>query len=314
MDRRIILALVVVSVCLLSVGMFTFQPVTAQSTAGAIIDPDGSITGTNSIQRNGDVYTLTGNISGGLQIQKTGVTIDGAGFALIGNGTGRGIDLSINSGDIDFLKSIDNITVRNLIVTDFTYGVYIGNSGKNIFYSITIVNCEAGFWISGASNNDIIYNNIEDNIDGVSMNYATGNNMISRNNMINSGINVWQSTQPSVDKNYWNDYLTKYPDAAEIGNSGVGDTPYSFGDALSNFTDSHPLMQPISTSGIEFPTVTPSPTLTVVPTSTPYIPGQLPIGAPLDQVIIGYLMAGVAFAIVGFLLALMLKLRKRSKK
>ncbi len=313
MDRRIVLTIAMVSVCLLLVSIFASQPVNAQSLGVVIINPDGTIIGTNSIQRNGAVYTLTGNISGGLQIQKTGVTVDGAGFALTGNGTGRGIDLSINSGELPVFRSIDIVTVKNLVITDFTHGVYIANSGGNVFYSNTVANCEAGFWIAGGSNNDILYNTIQDNIDGVFINSGKGNNMISRNNMINSGISVWYSTQPSVDKNYWNDYTTKYPDAAEIGNSGVGDTPYVY-DSINNYTDSHPLMQPISTSGIEFPMVTPSPTATVAPTPTATVAlGQGPRGAPLDQVIYGYIMAGAALVVVGFVLILILILVKRSR-
>ncbi len=71
--------------------------------------------------------------------------------------------------------------------------------------------------------------------------------MISHNNLIDSGLTIWQSTQPIVDKNYWNDYTTKYPTAMEVGNSGVGDTPYTY-DIINNYADKHPLMQPVATS------------------------------------------------------------------
>ena len=33
------------------------------------ISSDGSVVGTNNIQRNGDLYVLTGNISGGIAVQ-----------------------------------------------------------------------------------------------------------------------------------------------------------------------------------------------------------------------------------------------------
>jgi hypothetical protein len=50
--------------------------------------------------------------------------------------------------------------------------------------------------------------------------------------------------------NYWSDYLTKYPNASEVGNTGIGDTPYII-DA--NNVDNFPLMtlfevQPASSS------------------------------------------------------------------
>ena len=42
--------------------------------------------------------------------------------------------------------------------------------------------------------------------------------------------------------NYWSDYQTKYPNATEIGNSGIGNTPYIV-DA--NNIDHYPLMKPV---------------------------------------------------------------------
>jgi parallel beta-helix repeat protein len=54
---------------------------------------DGSVQGTSSIQRNGDVYTLVGDIAGPLIVQKDNVVIDGAGHTLVG-GNGRGIVLA----------------------------------------------------------------------------------------------------------------------------------------------------------------------------------------------------------------------------
>ena len=47
----------------------------------------------------------------------------------------------------------------------------------------------------------------------------------------------------TVDRNYWSDYLTIYPNATEIGDSGVWDTPYEGHEA---FTDNHPLVEPIA--------------------------------------------------------------------
>jgi len=290
----------------------TCQPVTAQSTIGAIINSDGSVIGTSLIERNGDIYVFTGNISGGLQIQKSNITLNGAGFAIIGNNAGRGIDFSVNSENPSVSLSVENVTITNLIIKDFVTGVYAVNSGSNTFYGNIVSNCEVGFWISGSSNNGILYNTIQDNIDGIAINFATGNNVVSRNNMINSGVNVWQSAQPIIYKNYWNDYIVKYPNAKEIGNSGVGDTPYTY-DALNNFTDNQPLIQPISID-VEMPIITPTSTSTptVSPTSTVPL-GMIPPEAPLDQVIIGYILAGVLLLVVVLIFITILRLMKRGR-
>lgn len=310
MDKRISFALIVAFVMLLSVCTFTFKPVTAQFFNGAIIDTDGFVTGTNNIQCDGDIYTLTGNIFGGIQIQKSGVILDGAGFSLIGDGAGRGLDFSAPSSESSSTSSTSNVTVRNIKIVNFTYGIYIATSAHNVFYSNHVSNCEVGFWITGDSNNDVLYNTIQDNIDGVSLNYATGINTISHNNVINSGFLVWQSTSPHVDRNYWSDYQTKYSNATEIGNSGVGDVPYIYNEGLNSLSDNHPLIKPISTSDIQLPLLTPPPS----PTFTPYRPpGTLPIGTPIDQILIGSLLAGAAFIIVALAIVAVLVLRKRRK-
>ncbi|NLE04801.1 MAG: hypothetical protein GX638_08375 [Crenarchaeota archaeon] len=282
----------------------------AQTQIGAIINSDGTITGSSNLSQNGNVYTFTGNISGVLQILKAGIVVDGAGFALIGDGSGKAIDFSVNSDDSS-IGSANGITIKNLIITNFTYAIYISNTESNLFYGNTIIGCATSFWISGESNNDILYNTIQDNTDGISLNFATGNNTVSHNNLINSDITILRSTQPIVNKNYWNNYLTKYPNAQEIGNSGVGNTAYVY-DEINNFTDNSPLMQEISISNIEFPTITSSPTQTISASATVSLPSTY-TQVPLDQMIIGYALAAAALLGVGLFLVMILKAIKKRK-
>jgi hypothetical protein len=66
--------------------------------------------------------------------------------------------------------------------------------------------------------------------------------------------------------NYWSDYLAKYPNASEVGGTGIGDTPYVIdGDNV----DHYPLMCPydIENDAITFPT--PAPTSTPEPEPFP---------------------------------------------
>ena len=82
-------------------------PGVAQSVGNVIINADGSVTDTNNIQQIGSTYILTANISGTIQVQKSNVVLDGAGYAVEGNGEGRGLDLSNGRGeDPSALKSI----------------------------------------------------------------------------------------------------------------------------------------------------------------------------------------------------------------
>ncbi len=247
----------------LVIGLHVVELAQAQISATVTINPDGSVTGTNNIQRNGNVYTLTGNISGGIQVQKSYIVIDGQGFTIEGNSQyARGIDLSNGVGQDPTHSMINNVTVQNLKIIDCYYAIDNSNTKNNTFIGNYIADCDTGFWITGSSNNTLMHNTVKDCVTGISINYA-GFNIITENNIINNSLLVWLSTEPFVDGNYWSNYLTKYPNAKEIEKSGFynlfWDTPYNYGESLGNYTDSHPLINPISTSSISAPTSTSSP-------------------------------------------------------
>ena len=264
------LAAIAVSLILLSLaaGLQVVDVAQAQISATVTIYPDGSVTGTNNIQRNGDVYTLTGNISGGIQVQKSYIVIDGQGFTIEGNSQyARGIDLSNGVGQDPTHSMINGVTVQNLKIMNCYYAIDNSNTKNNTFIGNYIANCDTGFWITGSSNNTLKYNTVKDCVTGISINYA-GFNIITGNNIINSSLLVWLSAEPFVDGNYWSNYLTKYPNAKEVEKSGFynlfWDTPYNYGEGLGNYTDNYPLINPISTSPIS----TPTPTSTSSPISS----------------------------------------------
>ena len=85
---------------------------------GVYIKEDGSIQGTDSIQRSGDTYTFTGNIVGALYVQRDNIVIDGAGYTLTGY-DGRGVVLDNRTG----------VTIKNTHITlDGGYIVSLSNS------------------------------------------------------------------------------------------------------------------------------------------------------------------------------------------
>jgi len=55
------------------------------------ITEDGIVTGTDKIQRSGNIYTFTGDIVGSIVIFRSGIVVDGAGYTLQGNGDRTGI-------------------------------------------------------------------------------------------------------------------------------------------------------------------------------------------------------------------------------
>jgi len=169
---------------------FVIQAVKAQSTETIYIRADGSVEGTDKIQRNGNVYTLTGNISVGIQVQKSYVVIDGAGYAVEGNGEhGRGIDLSNGVGQDPSRGSISNVTVKNLKIVNCYYAIGNENTCNNTFVGNYISDCDTGFWITGSGNNTLIHNTIQNCTTGISINYDSGGNVIVENNIMSS----WRS-------------------------------------------------------------------------------------------------------------------------
>lgn len=257
--------------CSLVAGLQAVEIAKGQVFATVTINPNGSITGTG-IQRNGDVYTLTGNISGGIQVQKSYIKIDGAGYAVNGNGTRSiGVDLGNGVGQDPSRTRINNVTITNLQIINCTNGISSENSINNTFIGNYIKDCEAGFWIIGSSNNTLMYNTVKDCVTGISINYA-GFNIITQNNIINNSLSVWLSTEPFVDGNYWSDYQSKYPYAKEIENSGfynlIWDTPYNYGGSLGNFTDNHPLINPVEVPASPIPCNSTSLSPTSIPTPT----------------------------------------------
>ena len=236
--------------------------VNAQSTT-IYITADGAVVGTNNIQRNGDLYVLTGNISGSIAIQKSNIVLDGAGYTLQGHG-GTGIDLTNNLTEYPSLYEIRNVTVENLRIIDFNFSINTHGSSGNTFYYDYIGNTTNNtksqislYWNSGGNN--ITHCTIMGTI-GIEL---SSGNSITENNLL-GGMLLQLCGNETVDRNYWSDYLAKYPNATEIDSLGIGDTPYVFDtyrEVTGMLQDNHPLIKPLSIPTFGAPISSSSPTV-----------------------------------------------------
>jgi hypothetical protein len=223
--------------CLAVVSISEIRIVKAESTI--YIRADGNVEGTDSIQRFGNVYTLTENISSSVYVQRSDIVIDGAGFAI--NVDGRGIDLThwvwVGQNPSNLLH---NVTIQNLFMSN---GSLIANGGGNhTFYNNNI-------WrilLYGCGYNKISHCSI----DGINLDYGSSNNIVTENNL---GYAVeYLSSNNTVDRNYWSNYKTKYPNATEIDNTGIGNQPYVYwiveipSSTSLIYQDEHPLMEPVA--------------------------------------------------------------------
>ena len=187
--------------------------------------------------------------SSNIKVQRSNIVIDGAGFALTG-----GVDLTNGVGGNPSNPTIQNVTIRNLIMNG-TVGTNGG--GYCTFYNNYIM---GGIYLLGSA-----YNNITHcTVNSVTMDYGSNFNSITENNL-NSAL-AFLSSNETVDKNYWSDYLTKYPNATEIDSTGIGNQPYVYSVVETRtpliYQDNHPLMKPVAVplmgvNPLDNPTATP---------------------------------------------------------
>jgi hypothetical protein len=108
MNKKIVLAFVFVGL----ISLIAVNDASSQSTGSIFINGDGSVSGTDKIQRNGNLYTLTDNIyNSPLVVQCNNIVIDGAGFTLQGAG-GWPTPAAIN-------LTCSNVTVRNFSIMNW---------------------------------------------------------------------------------------------------------------------------------------------------------------------------------------------------
>ena len=198
------------------------------------IRADGSIDplGAPIMTTDNMTYILMDNINitagDGLVIERDSIILDGAGHIIQGHGNGAGISLSNRV----------NVTIKNVSIKRFYYGMYIHYSNNNIIYGNTIIENSKGITLDHSLNNKIYHNNFINNTQQISLHESYGN--------------IWNEDYPNGG-NYWSDYMGVDekcgPHQNEPGRDGIGDTPYRFEGAI----DRYPLMEPWL--GQEYPPV-----------------------------------------------------------
>jgi hypothetical protein len=77
MKKIVLLTFVALLLSPAMIAVFT-KPVAAAT--AIYINQDGSITGTDKIEQNGNVYTFTGNINNSIIIERENIVVDGSGY------------------------------------------------------------------------------------------------------------------------------------------------------------------------------------------------------------------------------------------
>ena len=147
-----------------------------------------------------------------------------------------------------------NITGNN--ISQSPYGLGMGSTYSVVFKNNITKDSVSAIWLVG-SNNIISANYVSNSTYGIYSVPSFGlseNNTIFHNNLIDNTQNAASNTVYSIQTwddgypqggNYWSDYSTVYPKAAEIDNSGIMNTPYVI---CANNTDNDPLLKPFDVS------------------------------------------------------------------
>ena len=229
---------------MMSVIVVNIPFINAQSVSNIIINADGSVTGTNSIKQVGNTYILTANLTGNIEVQKSYVVLNGSGYSLNG-----GIDLN-DPNNYPIIKnnypnlSISNVTIENFYITN---GAISSNGGGNYTIYDNYISGSSGdacmMLIGNCYYTNITYCTIvgSNTTQAIEMVMGADYNKITECNIF-GGFAEDFSLNNTLDKNYWGNYLTEYPNAKEIDNSGIWNMPYS----TASEQDNHPLMQPVA--------------------------------------------------------------------
>lgn len=229
---------------MMSVIVVNILFINAQSVSNIIINADGSVTGTNGIKQVGNTYTLTANLTGNIEVQKSYVVLNGSCYTLNG-----GIDLN-DPNNYPIIKynyanlSISNVTIENFYIAN---GAISSNGGGNYTIYDNYISGSSGdaciMLIGNCYFTNITYCTIigSNTTQAIEMVMGADYNKITECNII-GGFAEDFSLNNTLDKNYWGNYLTEHPNAKEIDNSGIWNMPYS----TASEQDNHPLMQPVA--------------------------------------------------------------------
>jgi parallel beta-helix repeat protein len=160
---------------------------------GSIDPPTANITTVDNI-----TYTFIGNINESIVVERDNIMVDGTGYTVKGTGTdfSKGIDLAYRS----------NVTIKNIKIRDFNYGIYLYRSSNNCISQnkMTPNNVYGIRLYSHCNNNTISGNIISDNVIGIYLRSYCNNNTVSSNDVhsnLDCGVYLDGSSNNTISEN-----------------------------------------------------------------------------------------------------------------
>jgi hypothetical protein len=244
-----ITAILVLAVCgAISFNSTTANPVLLVYFPKITINSDGSITPqTNYISRNGTIYTLTADIMEeySIDILCSNIVFDGAGYT---------INVTTRDNSALILQRVTNVTVKNFEVFSRHNSIIFISCSNCLITGIKSVNnyisfdeCNSNTVTKSSIKLGLLYSDtnkiLMNNITGLSVDLCFHNNFFENNILCSYVPNPYFNSTNRWDNgsigNYWMDYQSKYSNASQIDNTGIGNIPYVIN---SDNIDNYPLL------------------------------------------------------------------------
>ena len=154
------------------------------------IRSDGSVDPpTAPLQRDGDLYTLIGNVYASIEIQRSNTILDGAGYMIFPEWA-----ISLRS-----TQAINNITIKNTEIRAAWTAIYLANASNCNIYGNSMTNNHSGIELYVQSNNNNIYGNNITNSTYVGIQFSeSNNNTVSGNNITNNEYGISLSGSSNI--------------------------------------------------------------------------------------------------------------------
>jgi parallel beta-helix repeat protein len=149
------------------------------------IRADGSVEGTDKIQRDGNVYTFTDNISisefdsYGIVVERSNIVVDGADYTLQGSAS-WGL----------YISTKNNVIIKNINIKSFNHGIYLNQSWDITIEKNTVSGCLWGMHLIDSNDNTINGNTLINNRMGIKFEQSS-TNILRNNHMSNNTYNFW---------------------------------------------------------------------------------------------------------------------------
>jgi hypothetical protein len=155
------------------------------------IRADGSVEGTDKIQRTGNIYSFTDTIDGSIVVERDNVVVDGAGYTIDASSSFAG--LTLKPAIPLYGEYILNVTIRNVVIVKGARGILMQSTNNSIIANNTISNVGTGIMVDIYGTGNIITGNNLTNISGNGIWVWTSNNTIIANYITNSGSGIYFS-------------------------------------------------------------------------------------------------------------------------